>query len=410
MAGGAISTFAMIKSSLTEMKAEADAAAAQNLEKVERDIERVEREIAEVVEDLKSACDQPTLDYLRNKEGQLRNKEGQLRKDKEQLRKDKEQLRNQDLLKMEENKFRLQLEIEKMTVSKQTRQLSLVELLASKGISAENSTIRLIGKRYPFQGNLAVTQQNADMAVDVYDQARMLPNTETSKEISVGGLAINGSLFIGNDSLQIAFEATIPRVLKTLRSDEFRRAEKILQEFDSNLLLCRDSANTYSNITMFRLLQSRDKFFMLMPLFPTTLEHLPQLEEADAEKLISQVSTALKTLHERNLSHMDIKPSNICITNSGDFVVADLGSVEQFGVASQSTDAYIPSDHFRKARCASADTDWWMLAVTLCEKMFQLPVGNVATPTKRKVLDTLSTSEAVRSTGLLALLTELFES
>ena len=198
MAGGAISTFAMIKSSLTEMKAEADAAAAQNLEKVERDIERVEREIAEVVEDLKSACDKPTLNYLRNKEGQLRNKEGQLRKDKEQLR-------NQDLLKMEENKFRLQLEIEKVTVSKQTRQLSLVELLASKGISAENSTIRLIGKRYPFQGNLAVTQQNADMAVDVYEQARMLPNTETSKEISVGGLAINGSLLIGNYSLQIAF-------------------------------------------------------------------------------------------------------------------------------------------------------------------------------------------------------------
>ena len=377
------------------MKAEADAAAAQTLEKLERDIERVEREIAEIAKDL-SASDQTTLDYLRKKE--------------RQLRKEKEQLRSKDLLKIEETNYRLQLEIDKVTVSKQTRQFSLEELLAIKGFTAENSTIRLIGKRFPFQGNLAVMQQNADMAVDVYQQARMLPNTETSKEISIDGLVINGSLLIGNDSLQIAFEATIPRVLKTLRPDEFRRAKKILLEFDSNLLLCRDSDNTYSYITMFRLLKSRGKFFMLMPLFPTTLEHLPHLGEAEAEKLISQVSTALKTLHERNLSHMDIKPSNICITNNGDFVVADLGSVEQFGVASRSTDAYIPSDHLRKGRCASKDTDWWMLAVTLIEKMFQFSVGNAAPPTKRQVLDTLSTSEVVRGTELFALLTELCES
>ena len=381
---------AMRTSSHTEMKAEADAATAQTLEKVERDIERVEREIAKVVEDLKSVRDQPTLDYLRNKEGQLR--------------KEKEQLRN---LKFEENKYRLELDV---AASKKTRQLSLEELLARKGFTAEKSTIRLIGKRFPFQGNLAVMQQNEDMAVDVYEQARMLPNTETSKEISIGGLTINGSLLIGNDSLQIAFEATTPRVLKTLREDEYRRAEKILHEFDSNLLLCRDSDNSYSNITMFRLMQSRGKFFMLMPLFPATLEHLPQLGESEAEKFIAQVSTALKTLHARNLSHMDIKPSNICITNSGDFVVADLGSVEQFGETSQSTDAYIPSDHLRKGRRASEDTDWWMLGVTLCEKMYQFPVGRAAPPTKRKVLDTLSNSEAVRGTGLFALLTELCES
>jgi serine/threonine protein kinase len=107
---------------------------------------------------------------------------------------------------------------------------------------------------------------------------------------------------------------------------------------------------------------------------------------------------------------MDIKPSNICITNDGDFVVADLGSVEQFGVASQSTDAYIPSDHLRNGRRASQDTDWWMLAVTLCEKMFQFPVGNAAPPTKREVLDILSASKAVQGTGLFAILTELSES
>ena len=62
---------------------------------------------------------------------------------------------------------------------------------------------------------------------------------------------------------------------------------------------------------------------MLMPLFPTTLEHLPHLGKEAAEKMIMQVSTALKALHQRNLSHMDIKPSNICISNTGDFVVAD---------------------------------------------------------------------------------------
>ena len=54
--------------------------------------------------------------------------------------------------------------------------------------------------------------------------------------------------------------------------------------------------------------------------------------------------------------------------------------------------------------------DWWMLAVTLREKMLLFPVGNAAPPTKRKVLDTLSNSEAVRGTGFFALLTELCES
>ena len=359
-------------------------------------IESVEREIADVVEELRrtDSSDQSKVDYLRKKE--------------EQLRKEKEQLRDRDLRKLGEDTYRNQLEMLKLSTAKDTRPLPLEALLAKKGIVAENSIIRLIGKRFSFQGSFAVMQQNSEMAADVYESARLLPNTETCKEISVGGLAINGSLFIGNDTLQIAFEETKPRVLKTLRADEFRRAEQLAHAFGSNLLLC-DSDNVCDNITKFRLISSREKYFMLMPLFPTTLEHLPHLGEEAAEKMIMQVSTALKALHQRNLSHMDIKPSNICISNTGDFVVADLGSVERFGSMSQSTEAYIPSDLLLKGRAASADMDWWMLSVTLCEKMFQIPVGSGASFSRSWVLNSLSSSEAARRTGLVATLTELSE-
>jgi serine/threonine protein kinase len=360
----------------------------------------VEREIADVVEELRrtDSSDQSKVDYLRKEKEQLR-------KEKEQLRKEKEQLYD----KHEEDTYRSQLEMLKLSTAKDTGPLPLEALLAKKGIIAESSIIRLIGKRFSFQGSFAVMQQNSEMAADVYESARLLPNTETCKEISVGGLAINGSLFIGNDTLQIAFEETKPRVLKTLRADEFRRAEQVAHAFGSNLLLC-DSDNVCDNITKFRLISSREKHFMLMPLFPATLEHLPHLGEETAEKMIMQVSTSLKALHQRNLSHMDIKPSNICISNAGDFVVADLGSVERFGSTSQSTEAYIPSDLLLKGRAASPDMDWWMLSVTLCEKMFHIPVGSGASSFSRSwVLDTLSSSEAARRTGLVATLTELSE-
>jgi len=368
--------------------------------RVEMEIEKVEREIADVVEELRrtDSSDQSKVDFLRKKEEQLRKKE-------EQLRKKEEQLRDEKLWEIENKRFQMQAEMQKLNLAKEAGSLSLEALLVKKGILAETSIIRLIGKRFSFQGSFAVMQQNAELAADVYESARMLPNTETSRDISVGGLAINGSLFIGNDTLQIAFEETMPRVLKTLRADEFRRADQLAHEFGANMLL-RDSESVCDNITKFRLIQSRGKYFMLMPLFPATLEHLPHVGEVAAEKLISQVSTALKALHQRNLSHMDIKPSNICISNTGDFVVADLGSVERFGSKSQSTEAYIPCD-LPHVRTASADLDWWMLSVTLCEKMFNVPIGNGAPFSKSQVLATLSPSGAVRSTGLFAILTEL---
>jgi serine/threonine protein kinase len=69
--------------------------------------------------------------------------------------------------------------------------------------------------------------------------------------------------------------------------------------------------------------------FIFMPLHPTTLEHLPYLqgEEVVLRRLWNQVSSGLSFLHEHGFAHMDVKPSNILITTSGDFILADLGSV-----------------------------------------------------------------------------------
>ena len=61
-----------------------------------------------------------------------------------------------------------------------------------------------------------------------------------------------------------------------------------------------------------------------------------------------------------------MKLANICVTD-GRFVLIDLGSIVKFGKRSSSTPAYIPSD-FTETK-GSAACDWWMLAMTLAEKV-----------------------------------------
>jgi serine/threonine protein kinase len=48
-------------------------------------------------------------------------------------------------------------------------------------------------------------------------------------------------------------------------------------------------------------------------------------------RLATSVLHALEAFHSSNLSHCDIKPSNIMVDDEGDFVVIDLGGAVDFG-------------------------------------------------------------------------------
>jgi len=274
--------------------------------------------------------------------------------------------------------------------------LSLRQLLDSVGIRVEGQILRRIAQRLSHKAALAVSEQNADIAKDVYIQAGCLPNTETCIELcsQIDGLFVNGFLFNGNDSLQIAFENTTPRLLKTLRSDEYSRAKALADDFQHELLL-RDVValpDSFHNITLFRLHDVRGKYVMIMPLFSTTLEHIGHcFRDVIAVQLWTQISDALETLHSRGYAHMDVKPSNICISALGDMILADLGSVEKFGEVTTITEFFMPRD-IESRNIASAENDWWMFAVTLCDKLHLLGEGE-----RREILTREQVREAFSS-------------
>ena len=88
----------------------------------------------------------------------------------------------------------------------------------------------------------------------------------------------------------------------------------------------------------------------------------------DSVIMMRTLTVALRYLHRLNLAHGDMKPSNIGVSHSLDFVMIDLGSVSKFGDRTSSTPAYIPRDKHTPDLRSSADLDWWMLSVTMAEK------------------------------------------
>jgi serine/threonine protein kinase len=81
---------------------------------------------------------------------------------------------------------------------------------------------------------------------------------------------------------------------------------------------------------------------MIMPYYPSTLETVPKLSLASGIRIFNQIHSAIDYLHSLNYNHMDTKPANICLRETGDFVLIDLGSVAMKLDMLESTVAYTP--------------------------------------------------------------------
>ncbi|PRP75400.1 putative protein kinase, partial [Planoprotostelium fungivorum] len=236
-------------------------------------------------------------------------------------------------------------------------------------------------KRFPQQCNLCLAGQDSKLAKSIYEETNQLPQTATEQDFRVEGYRINRSIGV-SDSLVICFDKdAVPHVLKTLNNAEKDRitAIPVLQSEYIIKYSLRES--------------NRGNPLMIMPLLPTTLEHLPDLSLPLSGKLWQHMKNALSCLHGHQLAHMDVKPSNICIDQAGNFILIDLGSVVRFGQKSASTLAYIPQD-LSNYQVASAAVDWWMLAATLGERgcgMSSWGAG-AANPTKEKLHSKLAKS------------------
>jgi serine/threonine protein kinase len=211
---------------------------------------------------------------------------------------------------------------------------------------------------------LAEQHGNVQLAVDVFERAKAMPATATSKEMAADGYHMVGPLFPHSDIL-FAHKGCAPKLVKPLQPKEAHRIRAFLAARGDVL---------NAHIISFELLwedPAKDKIFMVMPRLPSCLDQIAPLSEAHACLFWEHMLSALEYLHALGFAHCDIKPSSICLQEVPlAFVLIDLGSIATFGERTASTPAYVPHDlplHVRRDR-SSAALDWCMLGMTIGEK------------------------------------------
>ena len=280
------------------------------------------------------------------------------------------------------------------------------EKLLSRGLADFNPhVVDRARRRFSSQMFLAIAEVNVHSAIEIYEQTLALPQTATEAILEFEGYEFNGSLYRGTENLIICFKGTVPHLLKVLTQKEFDKGVSL-----SNVLGEETQTNPY--LTTFKLRSHAEKYFMIMPYYPSTLKHLKRLTLADGVRLFHQVRSAVDFLHSLNYNHMDIKSSNICLRENGDFMLVDLGSVVRKSESSESTVVYVPSDFQPRDKrnpnnkyTAEDVNDWLMLGITIAEKVYSLEVGGTAPPPTIENLITI-----LRTDGAFGELIALFPS
>ena len=199
-----------------------------------------------------------------------------------------------------------------------------------------------------------------EVACDLFEETRNRPAYVTKEHFQTEGYLLNGPLH-ESPNLHACFKGLEKHVVKRLGSAEAKR-----------VLIFREAlgevAKISAHIIHFTLWENVEAghTYMLMPLLPTTLEPFPWLLEEDAHTFWLHMSDALTFLHDLGFVHADVKPANVCIRNSAEFVLIDLGSLCRSGCRTSSTPAYVPSD--LRLQGVSAELDWWMLGMAMAEK------------------------------------------
>ncbi len=229
-----------------------------------------------------------------------------------------------------------------------------------------------------------MTNQNPVWAADAYLATMLLPSTATEAHLAQDDIILNGPLLGEGHKLLICFKKTVPHLLKHVT------------EREKNKLADQKEHLQHPNIIQFEFVGTD---YIIMPLQPTTLEHLARLLPGCELKLWESIAPALNFLHNHRLAHMDVKPSNILISGGGSFILGDLGSVAEFGHRTDSTDPYIPKDMQREHKyLADPAIDWWMLAMTFAEKVIELRIASASSAPRRQTLkDKLAQDQRMRN-------------
>ena len=235
--------------------------------------------------------------------------------------------------------------------------------------------IERAGQKFASQCNFAVSEQNSYMAASLYEDALRYPCTSTLKQSDLSNYHLNGPVFglPGLYHLYIDDEPT-DFVCKTCKETEYRRGQVLFGVLKYNPCPNLTSGEVRDLIST----EAGDnhKYVMIMPFYGFSIEVRPFGVQL-LHRLHDDMMTALNHLHSLGFAHMDVKPANICLGNNR-FVLIDIGSTVPFGNRTDSTVAYLTSEHLEKylsnGLVASASVDFWMLAIVLWEKSPNSPI------------------------------------
>ena len=232
-------------------------------------------------------------------------------------------------------------------------------LIASgyKESDLDRKVVQRTKSRYANKVLLALSTNDKDLAREAYEWTQSIPQTNTSRALVDKKIEVDGCLIGSNEHLEICFVDRKPSVLKTVTLSEFKRVQALLE-----------ASVSHENLVSVILEQSNGKYFVIMPLLPITVEHMCGMSEATANLLWDQISSALDCLHLKGFVHKDVKSANICVDVNGNFILIDFGDTVQVGYKSASTAEYVPSD-IDSTDGATALIDWWMLSMTIYDRM-----------------------------------------
>ncbi len=177
--------------------------------------------------------------------------------------------------------------------------------------------------------------------------------------------------------------------LKTLRA-EYQRDPASRQRFRREARAMA-FVNHPNLVTIFDLYEEEDGSWVVMELVDgVTLKDLVQrdgpLPPESVVLILQQLANALSHIHERNLVHLDVKPQNIMITDSGEIKIIDFGlaqppgaRIEDGGGLAFGTVAYLAPEQ-ASGDAVGFETDVYSLGCVVYELLtgqlpFEIPDG-----------------------------------